>query len=267
MLPARALARTVVRDEGRRGRRRLRASRADGRHQPPFHGRLPRHHLGEQPAGGDARQQHLLGQPARDRSTARHVAPRARHERSGAARDRQLAGRRRQRLPARGRLRHHRGIGSDGDLLSRVRRERSAPAAGQHHRRLHARQETGAGLRPEGPGRHDGAAERRAGAQPGADARRDAGVHSWRTIREHRARLQLGAGHHDGLEAGRLRGDGSGLRRRPRRREVSRHQVPEGGARAGLRGAGGHHPRAQDARRREEGRSQEGRPGRARRPA
>ena len=64
-VPARALARALVRDEGRRGRRRLRASGADGRHQPPFHRRLPRHHVGEQPAGGDARQQHLLGQPAR----------------------------------------------------------------------------------------------------------------------------------------------------------------------------------------------------------
>src|SRR4026208_1239842 len=35
--PARAAARPVVRQEGRRGRRRLRASRADGRHQPALH--------------------------------------------------------------------------------------------------------------------------------------------------------------------------------------------------------------------------------------
>ena len=204
------------------------------------------------------------GNPHAHRSAPRHLAPRPRHERSGAARDCQLAGRRRQRFPARGRLRHHRGVGSDGDLLPRVGPERSAPPAGQHHRRLHARQETGARLRSEGAGRDDGAAERRAGAEPGADAGRDAGVHSRRAVREHRAWLQLGAGHHHGVEARRLCGDGSGLRRRPRRRKVPRHQVPQGGARAGLRGAGGHHPRAQDAWRREEGRSQEGRSGRAR---
>ena len=41
---------TVLRHEGRRGGRRLRAGRADGGHQPPLHRRLPRHHLGAQPA-------------------------------------------------------------------------------------------------------------------------------------------------------------------------------------------------------------------------
>ena len=54
----------VVRHEGRRGRRRLRAGGADGGHQPPLHRRLPRHHLREQPPGGPARQSHLLGQRA-----------------------------------------------------------------------------------------------------------------------------------------------------------------------------------------------------------
>ena len=44
-LPARAVARALLRHEGRRGRRRLRAGRADGRHQPALHRRLPRHHL------------------------------------------------------------------------------------------------------------------------------------------------------------------------------------------------------------------------------
>ena len=39
-----------LRHEGRRRRRRLRAGRADGRHQPAFHRRLPRHHLGAQSA-------------------------------------------------------------------------------------------------------------------------------------------------------------------------------------------------------------------------
>ncbi len=41
-LPARAVARPLLRHEGRRGRRRLRPGRADGGHQPPLHRRLPR---------------------------------------------------------------------------------------------------------------------------------------------------------------------------------------------------------------------------------
>jgi Mrp family chromosome partitioning ATPase len=41
-LPARALARPGVRREGWRRRRRLRADRADGGHQPPLHRRLLR---------------------------------------------------------------------------------------------------------------------------------------------------------------------------------------------------------------------------------
>ena len=40
---ARAVARAVLRDEGRRYRRRLCAGRADGGHQPPLHRRFPRH--------------------------------------------------------------------------------------------------------------------------------------------------------------------------------------------------------------------------------
>ena len=47
-VPARAVARAVVRHEGRRGRRRLRPGDPDGGHQPPLHRRLPRHHLGAQ---------------------------------------------------------------------------------------------------------------------------------------------------------------------------------------------------------------------------
>ena len=49
-LPARAVARAGVRRQGRRHRRRLRAGRADGRDQPPLHGRHPRHHVRAQPA-------------------------------------------------------------------------------------------------------------------------------------------------------------------------------------------------------------------------
>ena len=49
-LPARAGARPGVRREGRRCRRRLFAGRADGGHQPPLHRRLRGHRAGEQPA-------------------------------------------------------------------------------------------------------------------------------------------------------------------------------------------------------------------------
>ena len=47
--------------------------------------------------------------------------------------------------------------------------------------------------RPQGARRDDGAAQGRARAQPGADARRHAGLHPRRPVRQHRAWLQLGA--------------------------------------------------------------------------
>ena len=126
---ARALARPLLRHEGRRGRRRLCPGRADGGHQPAFHGRLPRHHLGAQPALGDDRQPHLLGQRARHRHPPRRLAARDGHERPRAARDRQLARRRRQRLSARGRLRHHGRLRGHGHPLPRRPRSRTSSAA------------------------------------------------------------------------------------------------------------------------------------------
>ena len=80
--------------------------------------------------------------------------------------------------------------------------------------------------RPQGPRRHGGAAQGGDRAELGADPRRHAGVHSWRPIRQHRARLQFGGGDHDGAETRRLRRDRSRLRRRPGRGEVLGHQVP-----------------------------------------
>ena len=87
-VPARAVARPVVRDEGRRRRRRLCPGRADGGHQPPLHRRLPRDHQRAQPAQRDDRQPHLLGQRAGPRHPPDRLAPRARHERPRAAPDR-----------------------------------------------------------------------------------------------------------------------------------------------------------------------------------
>ena len=66
----------MLRHEGRRGRRRLCAGRADGGHQPPFHRRFPRDRRRQQPARGDGRQPHLLGQRARHRPAPHHLAPR-----------------------------------------------------------------------------------------------------------------------------------------------------------------------------------------------
>ena len=82
----------------------------------------------------------------------------------------------------------------------------------------------------QGARRDDGAAEGRACAQPGADAREQPGLHPRRPVRQHRARLQLGDRHAERAQARRLRGHRGGLRRRPRRREVPRHQVPQDAA-------------------------------------
>ena len=52
----------------------------------------------------------------------------------------------------------------------------------------------------------------------------------WRPLRQHRPWLQLRHRHARGAEARRLHGHRSRLRRRSRRREVLRHQVPQDGA-------------------------------------
>ena len=252
------LARALLRGEGRRGRRRLCAGRADGGHQPPFHRRFPRHRRRQQSARGDDRQPRLLGQQARHRHPPRHLAPRRRHERPRAPLDRHLARRRRQRLPARGRLRHHRGLRGHGDLLPRHRPCRPPAAAGPDPDRPDAGQEGRHRQRPVGGGLDGGAAQGRARAEPGADAREQPGLHPWRPVRQYRAWLQLGDRHQGRAQARRLCGHRGGLRRRSRRREILRHQMPQGRPQARLRGDRGHHPRAQDAWRRGQGRSQEG---------
>ena len=89
--PARAVARALLRHEGRGRRRRLRPGRADGADQPALHRRLPRHRQRPQPADGDARQPHLLGQRPGPRRAAHRLAAGDRHERPLAAPDRRLA--------------------------------------------------------------------------------------------------------------------------------------------------------------------------------
>ena len=79
-------------------------------------------------------------------------------------------------------------------------------------------------------GLHGGAAQGCARAEPRADAGEQPGLHPWRPVRQHRAWLQLGDRHQDRAEARRLRRHRGGLRRRSRRGEVLRHQVPQGRA-------------------------------------
>ena len=92
-LPARAVARPGLRDQGRGRRRRLRAGRADGRPQPPLHRRHPCDRRGEQPARGDPRgasapRERAPHRPALDRLAAlrRHQRPRAPQRRRRARR-------------------------------------------------------------------------------------------------------------------------------------------------------------------------------------
>ena len=96
------------------------------------------------------------------------------------------------------------------------------------------RRDKSAGLcpRPQGGRRDGGAAQGRHAAEPGADAGEQSGLRAWRPVRQHRAWLQLGGRHHDGAEARRLCGDRSRLRRRSRRGEILRHQMPQGRAEA-----------------------------------
>ena len=85
-------------DQGRGGRRRLRAGRADGGDQSALHRRSARYRHGKQSARGADRQSHLLGECARHRCAPDRLAARHRHERAGAALDRILARRHRQRI-------------------------------------------------------------------------------------------------------------------------------------------------------------------------
>ena len=99
-------------------------------------------------------------------------------------------------------------------------------------------------------GRDDGAAPGCAAAEPRADAGEQSGVHPRRSVRQHRARLQLGDRDQGGAEARRLCRHRGGFRCGSWRREVHRYQVPQIRAAAGRRGAGGDDARAQVPRRR-----------------
>ena len=123
------------------------------------------------------------------------------------------------------------------------------------HRRPHPRQEARHRRRPEGRGRHDAAPPdallpNLVQTLEGGPALVHGGpfgniAHGCNSV----VATRLGARH------GRPRPHRGRLRRRPRRGEVLRHQVPDGRAQPRSGGGRGHHPRAQDARRRQEGRA------------
>ncbi len=119
-------------------------------------------------------------------------------------------------LSAPGWLRHRRRLGSHGDFLPLDQPEGPQGAPRQDRGRLHARPQADPRARHQGAWRDGGAAEGRARAEPGADAREQPGLHPRRPVREHRARLQFGHGDQDGAQARRLRRHRRRLRRRPR---------------------------------------------------
>ena len=208
-----------------------------------------------QPAVGDDRQPHLLGQRAGHRRAPHRLAPRDGHERPRAARhrgDRWAACRTASRARP----------GSTSPWPRKSWRSCACPTTSRTcEKRLGdivvaytPREEAGLCPRHQGRRRDDGAAEGRDAAEPRADAGEQPGLRAWRPVRQHRAWLQLGHRDQDRAEAGRVCGDRSRLRRRPWRREVLRHQVPQGRAEARGCGDRGHGARDEDERRRGEGR-------------
>ena len=223
-----AVARAGVRDQGRRGRRRPDPGRPDGGPQPPLHRRHPRDRRRQQPAGGDDRRLDPARQPAQHRRAADRLAARRRHERPGAAPDRDRPRRPRQRLPARDRLRHHRRLRGHGDHGRLPRPAGPAPAA-----RARSPRRTRSTAASRSPPRICGAAGAMAvllkdalkpnlvqtlEGQPVPDA--------LRPVRQHRPRQQLADRRPDRDEARRLRRDRVGLRLRHGDGEVLRHRLP-----------------------------------------
>jgi formate--tetrahydrofolate ligase len=147
-----------------------------------------------------------------------------------ALRDRRVARRRRQRLPAPDRLRHHRGLRGHGDPVP-CDDLKDLSAARRHDRGLPPRQvaDLCRDIKADGamtvllkdamqPNLVQTLENNPAFVHGGPFANIAHGCNSVIATK-------------DGAEAGRLRGDRSRLRRRSRRREVHEHQVPQGGLR------------------------------------
>ena len=186
-----------------------------------------------------------------------HVAPRDRHERPHVAPDHHRPRAGGKRRDARHRIRYFRGQRNHGDFGARNQPGRYARAPWTHGHRHQQCRRSDYGGRHRGGRRADRADERHHHAQPDADARRHAGVRSRRAVRKYRAWQFVDCGRPDRAEAsgaGWIRAHRIRIRRRHGHGEVFQHQVPLQRTRPELRGAGGHHSRAEDARRRAEGR-------------
>ena len=227
-MPARGLARPRLRHQGRRGRRRLRAGRADGGSQPPLHRRHARDLGRQQPAGGLPRRARHARQRARHRPALDLVAALRRHERPRAAPDHHRPRRRHQRLAARDGLRHHGRLRGHGDPRARARSDRPAPAARLDHGGLQPRRRSCHGRGHRLRGLDDRPAQGRDHAEPRADARGPAGVRALRPVREHRARQLVADRRPHRAQDGRLRDHGVGLRRGHGHAEVHGHRLPPG---------------------------------------
>jgi hypothetical protein len=207
------------------------AARAERAHQPALHRRLPRHHHGAQPARRDARQPRLLRATRCASTRAAPVA--ARIDMNDRALRNAIVtglGGRDAGRPARDRLRHHGGLRGDGDRCA-------SPTTDDLRARLD-RILVGVHLRRRA--RHRGDSARRArcwrccatrcGRTSCRPRRVPALVHGgpFANIAHGCNSVSPRAWRHAPRRLGDHRG---GLRLRPRRREVLRHQVPQRGAR------------------------------------
>ena len=116
-LSPRAVAGAVLRHEGRGCRRRQRPGHPHGGHQPPFHGRFPRHRTGPQSPGRDVGQPCPPRQRPGNRPAADRLEAGRRHERPGLAEHHRRPGRGEQFDAPRRRIRHHRRLRGHGLLL------------------------------------------------------------------------------------------------------------------------------------------------------
>ncbi len=187
-----------------------------------FTGRLPRHHLSEQPARGVDRQP----RPGYGNKLA-SIRPRISWRRCMDMNDRALRDTVVVALGGNGQVREDAfdiTVASEvmaifclatslADLEHRLGEHRRPSV--DTARKIHSRRRA-----HESPRRHDRAAARRVPAQSRPDARRHARADPWRAVRQHRAWLQLGHRHRHGAQARRLCGDRGRLRRR------SGRQVP-----------------------------------------
>ena len=175
----------------------------------------------------------LHGNPLHIDALQRRLAARDGHERPRPAPDHRRARRPRQRLSARERLRHHRGLRGHGDHGRRARPAGPAQPAGRDHRRAVLQRPRPDHRRgPRRRGRDGRAAQGRAEAEPDPDARGPAVPDALRPVREHRPRQQLAGRRPDRHEARRLRRHRVGLRLgHGRRRSSSTSSAASAGCR------------------------------------